>query len=117
MQETGKREDLAMLDLCTIEIVQYMCHKLGSAISTFIMHIKTFIHLKKQGFSLAVVYFWGTSEDDIYVQAVTGLILDMLDRVVSVNEPWMTTHISQLLRDRFQICCFGAPITAPSRSY
>ena len=29
---------------------------------------------------LAAVYFRGTSEDDIYVQAVTGLISDMLDR-------------------------------------
>ena len=28
----------------------------------------------------AVVCFQGTSEDDIYVQAVLGLILDMLDR-------------------------------------
>ena len=28
----------------------------------------------------AAVYLRGTSEDDIYVQAVTGLIVDMLDR-------------------------------------
>ena len=28
---------------------------------------------------VAVVYFSGTSEDEIYVQAVTGLILDMLE--------------------------------------
>ena len=30
--------------------------------------------------SVAVVCFRGTFEDDIYVQAVLGLILDMLDR-------------------------------------
>ena len=34
---------------------------------------------------LAAVYFMCTSEDDIYVQAATGLILDMLDRYFFFN--------------------------------
>ena len=33
------------------------------------------------------VHFRGTSEDDIYVQAVTGLILDMLDPARQLPPP------------------------------
>ena len=36
---------------------------------------------------MAAVYYRCTSEDDIYVQAVTGLILDMLDQPRQLPPP------------------------------